>query len=75
MHFTPGEEVDLLPEHTDFVQESLIVSFWENGEKVSDSEVEYTTFTLPEEPGAYVLELNLRTDRGDVQYLGNIVLK
>jgi len=71
MYFIAGEKVDLLFEHTDFAPQELNVSVWQNDKK-SDLEVDDIFFHLPKEKGEYVLEVNLHTDRGNAQYVGNI---
>lgn len=71
MNFIAGEKVDLLFEHTDFASKGLSVSVWQNDKK-SDLKVNDISFNLPKEKGEYVIEVNLQTDRGDAQYVGNI---
>lgn len=73
MYFIIGEEVNLLSNHADFKTEGISVSFWKN-EKKSDVEVTGISFYLPKEEGEYVIEVNLHTDRGNAQYVGNIVI-
>ncbi|ETI67755.1 hypothetical protein [Neobacillus vireti] len=71
MNFIAGEKVDLLFEHTDFAPKGLSVSVWQNDKKF-DLEVNDISFYLPKDKGEYVIEVNLHTDRGDAQYVGNI---
>ncbi|WP_075982051.1 hypothetical protein [Bacillus massilinigeriensis] len=73
MYFITGEKVDLLSEHADFKTEGLSVSVWQN-EKKLDLEVNNISFYLPKEKGEYVIEVNLQTDRGNAQYVGNLVI-
>ena len=73
MYFNTGEKVDLLFEHADFNNESLSVSIWQNDKKL-DLEVNDISFYLPKEKGEYAIEVNLQTDRGNAQYVGNLVL-
>lgn len=72
-HFNAGEKIDLLFEHGDFAQQALTVSVWKNNEK-SDLEVNNISFVLPQNTGEYIIEVNLLTDRGSAQYVGNIVI-
>lgn len=74
MFFNVGEEVDLLSNHGDFLTEELSVALWEGDKKV-ELEMNDTSFFLPEEKGEYVIEVNLQTDRGNAQYVGNLVVK
>jgi len=71
MNFGAGEKVDLLFEHADFETEEINVSVLHNNQKV-DLEVHDISFTLPKDNGEYVVEVNLRTDRGNVQYIGKL---
>lgn len=73
MYFQAGETVDLLMEHGDFALQSLSVTLWHDGEG-TETEIEDTTFTLPKAEGDYLIEVNLRTDRGSAQYAGKLVL-
>ena len=73
MYFIAGEKVDLLFEHTDFDSKELSVSVWQNDKKL-DLEVSDISFYLPKEKGEYVIEVNLQTDRGNAQYVGNVVI-
>lgn len=74
MYFIAGEKVDLLFEHADFKTEELSVSVWQN-DKNLNLEVNDIFFYLPKEKGEYVIEVNLQTDSGNAQYIGNVVIK
>lgn len=71
MRLVGGETVDLLFEHGDFDLQSLSVTLWHDGEETA-VEVEDMTFTLPDAIGDYLIEVNLRTDRGSAQYAGKL---
>lgn len=73
MYFIAGEKVDLLSDHADFKIEDLNISIWQ-GDKKLDLEVTDTAFNLPKEKGDYIIEVNLQTDSGKAQYVGNIVI-
>ncbi|WP_449620061.1 hypothetical protein [Robertmurraya sp. Marseille-Q9965] len=74
MYFIAGEKVDLLFEHADFQTEGLSVSVWKNDKKI-DLEINNISFYFPKEKGEYVIEVNLQTDRGNAQYIGNVVIR
>jgi len=71
MNFIVGEKVDLLFEHTDFDPKELNVSVWQNDKKI-DLEVNDISLYLPKEEGEYIIVVNIHTDRGNAQYVGNI---
>ena len=71
MRLVAGEKVDLLFEHGDFDLQSLSVTLWHDGEETA-VEVEDIMFTLPDAIGDYLIEVNLRTDRGSAQYAGKL---
>lgn len=73
MHFIVGEQVDILSDHADFKTKGLNVTLWQNDNKI-DLEVDGISFYLPEEKGEYVIEVNLQTDRGNAQYVGNLLI-
>ncbi|KGR77971.1 hypothetical protein [Ureibacillus sinduriensis] len=74
IYFFAGEKVDMLFEHADFKTEQFSVSLWQNDKKL-DLEVTDLSFYLPKEKGDYAIEAILQTDRGDAQYVGNVVIK
>lgn len=82
IYFKAGEKVDLISEHADFMLESTSIAVWENdksldlevNDKVEVYDVNDISFYLPKEKGEYVIEVNLQTDRGNAQYVGNIVI-
>lgn len=73
MHFNAGERVDILSDHADFKTKGLYVTLWQDENKI-DLEVSDTSFHLPKEIGEYVIEVNLETDRGNAQYVGNLII-
>ncbi|SIT88391.1 hypothetical protein [Edaphobacillus lindanitolerans] len=73
MNFGTGEKAELLFSHADFDTEELSVSLWQNGTQTA-LDVNDISFTMPDDPGEYMLEVNLRTDRGNVQYIGKVVI-
>ncbi|WP_301107663.1 hypothetical protein [Sporosarcina sp.] len=59
----------------DFAISELLVSVWKNGEKTELELRDDRSFHLPAEPGEYILEVELVSDTGEAQYVGNILLK
>ncbi|MBM7609731.1 hypothetical protein JOD29_003007 [Lysinibacillus composti] len=59
--------------HEDFLLEEVTVTLWKKGEH-TQLEVDHKSkeFTLPSEKGTYVIEVNLNTDHGTAQYIGNL---
>ncbi|MDX8342628.1 hypothetical protein [Rossellomorea sp. YZS02] len=73
--FPSGQQVDLLFESEDFAVEELRAFLWLGNEKLQLDMSENRSFTLPKGKGSYVLEVDLQTDRGNAQYVGNIVIE
>lgn len=73
IYFKTGEKVDILSEHADFKTEGVNVSVWQN-DNTLNLQADDISFYLPKEKGEYVIEVNLQTDRGNAQYVGNLVL-
>ncbi|GMB09537.1 hypothetical protein EDD69_11361 [Thermolongibacillus altinsuensis] len=62
--------------HQEFKLEQIIAYLWRDENQKEESKVERNhTFILPNNPGNYVLELNIKSNRGHVQYVGKIVVK
>ncbi|MBN8193255.1 hypothetical protein JI667_13980 [Bacillus sp. NTK074B] len=70
-----GQQVDLLFDSEDFAVEELHAFLWLGNEKWQLDMSEDRSFTLPRGKGSYVLEVDLQTDRGNAQYVGNIVIQ
>ncbi|PLS15089.1 hypothetical protein CVD28_24970 [Bacillus sp. M6-12] len=71
LSYSVGEPMDLLFEHGDFDPNGLRVSVWKNDKEV-ELKLENDSFYLPKETGEYVIVVDLDTDRGNAQYVGNI---
>lgn len=69
-----GERVDMIFGHGDFERQELKLSLLKDN-KEFELEVTDDSFVLPDQPGEYVLQVNLQTDRGKAQYAGNIIIK
>lgn len=68
-----GQKEEISLDSEDFAVNKLSVSVWQNDQKI-DLELQDRSFYFPKETGEYVIEVNLHTDSGFVQYVGNIVL-
>lgn len=73
IQMSAGERVDLIFGHGDFERQELKV-FLVKDNKEFEMEVTDDFFMLPDQIGEYVLQVNLQTDRGSAQYIGNIVI-
>lgn len=73
-----GQKEDLTFDSEDFTVYEISVSVWKKDKKVYkkiDLELkEDRSFFLPEEKGEYVIEVNLQTDNGSAQYVGNVII-
>ncbi|MCM3596027.1 hypothetical protein M4D55_09555 [Metabacillus idriensis] len=74
LSFTAGQRIDLLFDSEDFVVEELAVSVWKNDEKIDLELDEQRSFYFPKEKGKYAIVVELETDRGSAQYVGNIAI-
>jgi hypothetical protein len=62
--------------HQEFKLEQIIAYLWRNENQKEKLKVKRNhTFILPNNPGNYVLELNIKSNRGHVQYVGKIIVK
>jgi hypothetical protein len=73
--FPSGQQVDVLFDSEDFAVEELRAFLWLGNEKLQLDMEENRSFTFPKGKGSYVLEVDLQTDRGSAQYVGNIVIE
>ncbi|CAN7549611.1 hypothetical protein [Rossellomorea sp. LjRoot5] len=73
--FPSGQQVDVLFDSEDFAVEELRAFLWIGNEKLQLKMDENRSFTFPKGKGSYVLEVDLQTDRGSAQYVGNIVIQ
>ncbi|CAH0325441.1 hypothetical protein [Priestia megaterium] len=70
-----NEKDSLVFDNQDFAVEDLNVSLWKRNKKTQLELKDDRSFTFPAEKGQYVIEVNLLTDSGSVQYVGNILIK
>lgn len=73
--FSSGQQVDVLFDSEDFAVEELRAFLWLGNEKWQLDLDEGRSITFPRGKGSYVLEVDLQTDRGNAQYVGNIVIQ
>jgi hypothetical protein len=69
-----GSEGNIELGHSDFQLEEFQVSLWQNNEEIELPVNKSNGFQFPDSKGNYILEVNLSSDMGDVQYVGNIDL-
>lgn len=74
-HINSGQKVDIRFDNEDFAVEKLNVSVWKNDEEIKLEVSDDRFFSFPEEKGEYVIVLDLRSDRGIAQYVGNVVIQ
>ncbi|WP_083412484.1 hypothetical protein [Halobacillus dabanensis] len=60
--------------HGDFELKDLQLSLWQNSEEIELYVNQSNEFQFPDNKGNYTLEVNLFTDSGNVQYVGNVNL-
>lgn len=76
IYFEPRELVALNMENGTFDPNKIKVSVLQNENKI---ELEYfivnQTFNLPTEKGKYILVVDIETDKGNAQYVGNIAVQ
>ncbi|MBM7602722.1 hypothetical protein JOC75_000692 [Metabacillus crassostreae] len=53
----------------------ISISVWKNDQKTELELKDVQTFSLPKEIGDYTLVLDLNTDKGNAQYVGNISIQ
>lgn len=76
MYFNSGQRVQFNLEDGHFDAKDVKVSIWQGENKVDlaiDNAGQY--FNLPKEKGEYMIVLELPTDKGTAQYVGNIVIQ
>lgn len=75
LNFSVGQKIDLLFDSEDFAVNELDVTVWKNDEEIKLELDDYRSFNLPKDTGEYVIVVDLQTDRGSAQYVGNVVIK
>ncbi|MFJ7685851.1 hypothetical protein [Peribacillus butanolivorans] len=59
----------------DFKIEKISIWVWKQGEKVELEVDKNLNFNFPKEKGEYLIEVDLLTDNGSAEFVGNIVIK
>ena len=70
-----GQQELLVFDSEDFKVEELNVWLWQEDEKINLELDKNRNFYFPEEKGNYLIEVDLLTDSGSAQYVGNIVIQ
>lgn len=73
IYLSSGEQVQLVLDNQDFLLEDLSAYVMKGDERI-DLRVRDYEFVLPEEQGEFVLVVDLLSDRGSAQYVGNIII-
>lgn len=73
IYLSSGEQVQLVLDNQDFLLEDLSAYVMKGDERI-DLRVSEFEFVLPEEQGEFVLVVDLLSDRGSAQYVGNIII-
>ncbi|MCA0970844.1 hypothetical protein LCM20_09600 [Halobacillus litoralis] len=73
VYFEAGEQASILFDSQDFMVEDLSAYVWQD-ESETDLQVKDREFSMPEEEGEYVMVVDLVSDSGTAQYVGNIVI-
>lgn len=76
MQFNSGQKVQFSLEDGYFDENNVKFSLWQNEKKI-DLEIDNAGayFNLPKEKGEYIIVLDLPTDKGTAQYVGNIIIQ
>jgi PBP1b-binding outer membrane lipoprotein LpoB len=69
-----AQVVDLILNNSNLNIKQTSGSLWKNDSKLPVEFIADLTFVLPSEQGDYLLVLDIETDKGTAQYVGNIVI-
>lgn len=75
LHFSSKQKMDIEFDSQDFAVEELSVAVWENDKQVELELHDDRSFYFPKEKGKYVLEVQLISDKGNAQYVGNMIIE
>jgi len=77
LYYSPEQQLKVLFDHRNFKMRELRVQVGQVGSdnKLIDLQVEDQTFNLPNETGRYAILVKLVADKGNAEYIGNIVIK
>ena len=75
MYFSPGQNVEYSLEDGFFEQDNISVSVLKDGIETELKLEAVQSFTLPDEKGEYTIIFDMKTTKGNAQYVGRIVIK
>lgn len=76
MYFSSGQKVQFTLEDGDFDAKDVKISLLQDENKIDlsiDNAGQY--FNLPNEKGEYIIIVDVPSDKGHAQYIGNIVIR
>ncbi|MDC7783947.1 hypothetical protein [Priestia megaterium] len=71
----PGQQEFLVFNSEDFAIEDLNVTVWKKDNNIKLELKDNHSFYFPTDKGDYVIEVNLLTDSGKAQYVGNVFIQ
>ncbi len=71
----PGQKVDYQFDSEDFAIKDLSVSIWKNNKEIKLEIINSQSFSFPTEKGEYILQFDLRSDKGSAQYVRSIIIQ
>ncbi|MGY3312478.1 hypothetical protein ACV242_000974 [Peribacillus simplex] len=70
-----GQQDSIVFDSQDFKVEEISIWVWQQDEKIKLELDKKRNFNFPKEKGEYLIELDLLSDKGTAEYVGNIVIK
>lgn len=70
-----GQQVDFLIEEGHFDPDGISIVLSKNQQKIDLEVKNEQTFSVPKEKGEYLIEVNLNSDKGKAQYVGEIIIQ
>lgn len=70
-----GQQDSIVFDSQDFKIVEMSIWVWQQDEKVKLELDKNRNFNFPKEKGEYLIELDLITDNGSAEYVGNVVIK
>ncbi|WP_177201268.1 hypothetical protein [Bacillus sp. OV322] len=75
MELKAGQKAELHLENGDFEPNGISVSVWKNAEKTDLKVKNDQSFNLPKNKGNYMIVVDIDTDKGHAQYVGDVVIQ
>ncbi|ESU31308.1 hypothetical protein G3A_17420 [Bacillus sp. 17376] len=72
---SPNEKDLIIFDSEDFRVDELTIHLWSEGEKSKIELDKNRYFHFPKEKGEYLIEVDLLTDKGTAEYVGNVVVE